>query len=184
MDTTMKRLLFPLALALASTTVSAATETGRIDFTGYIYAGGTCPIELVEPGMGVLPSVSMGNFLPKHFPVVGTTSPEKAFALRITPDATCTPSATAKVTFEALHGKVGGDELYGLRRGDGTASGLGVLIKDQNHNILKPDMESEEYDISPTQPTDMQFYAAYQSTDPIVTEGLAEARVNFSVELP
>ncbi|MEB6590863.1 type 1 fimbrial protein [Pseudomonas asiatica] len=180
----MKRLLFPLALALASTTVSAATETGRIDFTGYIYAGGTCPIELVEPGMGLLPSVSMGNFLPKHFPAVGTTSPEKAFALRITPTPTCTPSATAKVTFEALHGKVGGDALYGLRRGVGTASGLGVLIKDQNHNILKPDMESEEYDISPTKPTDMQFYAAYQSTDPIVTEGLAEARVNFSVELP
>lgn len=77
MDITMKRLLFPLALALASTTVSAATETGRIDFTGYIYAGGTCPIEVVEPGMGVLPSVSMGNFLPKHFPVVGTTSPER-----------------------------------------------------------------------------------------------------------
>ena len=181
----MKKIMMTLAIGLASSTAFAADETGRINFNGSVYAGGTCPIEVVNPGAGVMPWVSLGNYASKYFASAGTTTPDVAFALRVTPDATCQigQGAKAKVTFEPLHGSAGGsDEYYAVRAGG--ATGIAVTIKDEDKNGIEPLTPSKDYDLYQTQPTDLKFYAAYVSTAPQVGEGLAEAEVNFKVELP
>ena len=172
-----------LALGMASSSAFAADEIGQINFYGTIYGGGTCPIEVVNPGGSVIPRVTLGNFTAKYFSAVGTTTPEVGFALRVTPDATCViaPNTKAKVTFTPLHGPVGND-LYGIRQGG--AGGLALAIKDRAHNKLAPATESVEYDLYENRPTDMQFFAAYESHLGTVTEGLAEAEVSFTVALP
>jgi major type 1 subunit fimbrin (pilin) len=172
-----------LALGMASSSAFAADETGQINFYGTVYGGGTCPIEVVHPGGSVIPRVTMGNFTSKYFAKAGTSTPEVGFALRVTPDATCVipPSSTATVSFTPLHGPIGND-LYGIRRGG--ADGLGLAIKDRTHTKIAPGTSSVDYDLYETTPTDMQFYAAYESYLDAVTEGLAEAEVSFVVALP
>lgn len=179
----MKKTLLMLALGMASSTVFAAPETGQINFYGTVYAGGTCPIELVHPGGSVIPGVSLKNFTTGYFHTRGTVTPDYAFALRVNPISGCTiaPNSKATVTFTPLHGVVG-TNLYGIRGGG--AAGLGVLIKDQTRTKLAPDTASVEYDLYTSRPTDMIFYAAYESYEDTVGEGLAEAEVSFLVSLP
>ncbi|WP_449431760.1 fimbrial protein [Pseudomonas putida] len=179
----MKKLLLPLAFALVGSPAFAADETGRINFHGTVYAGGTCPIEVVDPGAGPLPWVSLGNYLSNHFKATGTSTPEVAFALRVKPDGTCkiTPGSTASVKFEPLHGAIGTD-LYAIRSGG--ATNLGVAIKDETHTKIAPNADSKDYDLYETAVTDLVFYANFESTSGTVGEGLAEAEVNFTVALP
>ncbi|AVH39774.1 type 1 fimbrial protein [Pseudomonas monteilii] len=179
----MKKTFMLLALGIASNTAFAAPETGQISFYGTVYAGGTCPIEVVNPGGSVIPRVTLGNYTTKYFAAAGTATPEVAFALRVTPDATCTipPNSTANVTFSPLHGPIGSD-LYGIQRG--SADGLGLAIKDRTHAKIAPGTASLDYDLYETAPTDMIFYANYESHLPTVKEGVAEAEVSFVVALP
>ncbi|MBA1321501.1 fimbrial protein [Pseudomonas plecoglossicida] len=179
----MKKTLLMLALGMASSTVFAADETGQINFYGTVYGGGTCPIEVVNPGGSVIPRVSLGNFTTGYFDAIGTVTPDVAFALRVTPTTTCTipPSSKTRVTFTPLHGVVG-TNLYAIRAGG--ATGLGLTIKDQARNKLNPNAVSPDYDLYDTRPTDLMFYAAYESHLASVDEGLAEAEVSFLVELP
>jgi len=182
----MKKIMMTLAIGLASSTAFAADETGRINFQGSVYAGGTCPIEVVDPGQGVMPWVSLGNYTAKYFKTAGTTTPDVTFGLRVTPDpGICDIAAgsKAKVTFESLHGTAGGsNEYYALRSGG--ATNLALTIKDDDGTPIAPVTQSKEYDLFSNQPTDLTFYAAYVSTAATVGEGMAQADVNFSVELP
>ncbi|MNO06833.1 hypothetical protein D3C81_2287850 [compost metagenome] len=75
-----------------------------------------------------------------------------------------------------------GTNLYGIRGGG--ATGLGLVIKDQARTKINPNAESKEYDLYETRPTDLMFYAAYESFAATVSEGLAEAEVSFVVNLP
>ncbi|WP_028694923.1 fimbrial protein [Pseudomonas cremoricolorata] len=179
----MKWTVLTLALGLASSTAFAADESGQINFYGTVYAGGTCPIEVVNPGGSVIPRVTLGNFTSKYFSKVGVSTPEVSFALRVTPDATCVipPNSKASITFTPLHGSVGTD-LYAIRQGG--ASGLGMSIKDELHAKITPGAASKDYDLYDNRPTDLRFYAAYESYEASVGDGLAEAEVSFVVSLP
>jgi major type 1 subunit fimbrin (pilin) len=181
----MKKIMITLALGLASSSAFAANETGRINFNGSVYAGGTCPIEVVDPGQGVLPFVDLGNYTTKYFTATGTATPDIAFALRVTPNPTCViaPSAKAKVTFESLHGSAGSTgQYYAVRSGGATA--IALALKDEDGALVEPLAESKEYDLLSSQPTDLKFFASYISTAATVGEGRAVAEVNFKVELP
>ncbi|NIE73830.1 type 1 fimbrial protein [Pantoea sp. Tr-811] len=179
----MKKILLPLVLAMASSSVMAADENGRITFRGYISAGGTCPIEVVDPGLGVQPWVFLGNYATKAFPTVGTETKEVAFGLRVTPDASCViaPGTEATVKFDALAG-VEGTDMYALNRGG--ATGLGLLIKDDTGATIDPNTESKKYALAENTPTEMRFFANYKSSAATVGAGMAEADVNFVVALP
>lgn len=179
----MKKTILMLALGIASNSAFAAPETGQISFYGTVYSGGTCPIEVVNPGGSVVPRVTLGNFTTKYFSKTGTATPEVAFALRVTPDATCQIPAGSKATvaFTPLHGPIGTD-LYGIQGGG--ADGLGLAIKDRTHAKIAPGADSIAYDLYETLPTDMTFYANYESHLPTVKEGVAEAEVSFVVALP
>lgn len=141
----MKKTLLMLAMAMASSSAFALDdETGQISFYGTIYGGGTCPIEVVAPGASVIPEVSLGNFTKGYFHTPGTSTPDKAFALKITPTSACIipPSETATVKYTPLHGIVGTD-LYGVNG----ATGVGVAIKDRLKAKIAPDSDSIEYDL-------------------------------------
>ncbi|MFJ4066540.1 fimbrial protein [Pseudomonas sp. NPDC089996] len=178
----MKRTIIALAMGLASTATFA--NTGNINFHGTITPGGTCPIEVVEPGTGggILPRVVVGSYHPSYFETIGKRTRHIPFALRVTPDGSCTinPSEEGYVTFSAIYGPEGTD-LYSLRPGG--ASGLALAIQDKSLTNLAPDQESAAYALDTTKPTDMLFYAMYQSTAANVTEGDAASEVTFSVEI-
>ncbi|WP_144937762.1 fimbrial protein [Pseudomonas alabamensis] len=181
----MKKIMMTLAIGLASSAAFAGDEKGYINFQGSVYAGGTCPIEVVNPGQGAMPWVSLGNYTSKYFDATGKQTPDVAFGLRVTPDTICTiPSnSKAKVTFESQHGTAGGNnEYYALQR-EG-ATNLALTIKDDAYTPIPPVTASKEYDLYSNQPTDLKFYAAYVSTDASVGEGRAVAEVSFKVELP
>ena len=178
----MKRTLVALAMGLAST--AAFANTGNINFHGTITPGGTCPIEVVEPGTGggILPRVVVGSYHPSYFETVGKQTRHIPFALRVTPGGTCTinPGEEGYVTFSALYGPEGTD-LYALRPGG--ARGVALAIQDRSLTNLAPDSESAAYALDDTKPTDMLFYAMYQSTAATVTEGDAASEVTFTVDI-
>ncbi|MFV3405052.1 fimbrial protein [Pseudomonas sp. NY15463] len=178
----MKRTLIALAMGLSST--AAFANTGTINFHGTITPGGTCPIEVVEPGTGggILPRVTVGSYHPSYFDKVGKQTRHVPFALRVTPGAGCTinPGEQGYVTFSALYGPEGAD-LYSLRPSG--ARGLALAIQDKSLTNLAPDKESAAYSLDDTKPTDMLFYAMYQSTAATVTEGDAASEVTFLVDI-
>jgi len=183
----MKKFTLAMALLLSAGTAFAADETGRIEFIGFINPGGTCPIDLVSPGLGGLPEVSLGTPNANKFASIGDTSEEVVFALRVTPGNGCTIPSGAKATvkFDALHQIVGPNaDLYGIRQGGGAATGVGIAIKDDTHTKIVPNTESKEYDLFENTPTDMKFYANFESIAATVTDGLAQTQVNFTVALP
>lgn len=177
----MKRTLAALAMGLAST--AAFANTGNINFHGTITPGGTCPIEVVEPGTGggILPRVVVGSYHPSYFDSIGKQTRHIPFALRVDP-ATCTISSgdEAHVTFTALYGPEGTD-LYALRPGG--ARGVALAIQDKSLTNLAPDNESVAYALDDSKPTDMLFYAMYQSTAATVIEGDAASEVTFTVDI-
>ena len=180
----MKKTLLMLAMAMASSSAFALDdETGQISFYGTIYGGGTCPIEVVAPGASVIPEVSLGNFTKGYFHTPGTATPDKAFALKITPTPACQIVAphTATVKYTPLHGIVGGD-LYGVNG----ASGVGVAIKDRLKAKIAPNSASIPYDLYVDRPTEMVFYASYESyaDAAVITDGVAQAEVAFTVDMP
>lgn len=180
----MNKTLMVLALSLASST-AFANEKGQILFKGSITGGTSCPIEVVVPGgPGGIGAVDLENHSVKYF-AKNTSTPDIAFAFRVdADDATCTipVSYKSKVTFDSHHGDAGpSGEFYAIR--SGTAGGLAIEIKDDTYTSIAPRTESKEYDVASTGTTDMKFYASYVKTG-TVTEGPANADVNFSITLP
>ena len=181
----MKRTLIALAMALSST--AAFANTGNINFHGTITPGGTCPIEVVEPGTGggILPRVVVGSYHPSYFDTIGKQTRHIPFALRITPSGpggpcTINPGEEGYVTFSAVYGPAG-TNLYALRPTG--ARGLALAIQDKSLTNLAPGQESAAYALDETKPTDMMFYAMYESTAANVTEGDAASEVTFLVDI-
>lgn len=180
----MKKTFVALALGLISN--AAMANTGNIHFAGSITAGGTCPIEIVRPGTGggQLPVVDVGSFHPEQFPTAGTKTVRIPFAMRITPGGSCTigPNESGYVTFSALYGAHPDNAtLYGLDFGG--AGNLGLAIMDKSGTNLAPDTESVAYALDENKPTEMVFFASYQSTKDAVTPGDARSQVTYFVDI-
>ncbi|MDR6714635.1 major type 1 subunit fimbrin (pilin) [Pseudomonas hunanensis] len=172
------------ALALCMLSNAALANTGNINFAGSITPGGTCPIEIVEPGTGgtVLPRVVLGSYHPEYFTATGVKTREIPFAMRVTPGAGCTIPAGGKatVTFSAIYGAEG-TNLYRLR--PGAAKNLALAIQDSTLTNLAPGKASAEYTLDVTAPTEMLFYAMYQALDNKVEPGDAHTEVSFLVDI-
>lgn len=178
----MKKTLSILAICLTSS--AAIANTGPINFTGTVSPGGTCPIEVVAPGTGTrLPLLNLGDFRKKDFTAIGQQTPSIGFALRITPDATCTIPANSKanVTFTPSYGSDAQGKLYALQSGLGYSTGLALQIADQTGAPVEPNTKSTDYPLSDTDPTEMIFSARLQSTDAAVTEGQVATTVTYVV---
>lgn len=182
----MKKTLMVLALGLASST-AFADERGQILFKGNINGGTTCPIEIVIPGgPGPIGAVDLENYSVKYF-AANATTPDIAFALRVdADDATCRipPGYNAKVTFDSLNGDAGASgEYYAIRD---SRRGLAVALKDDAYAPIPPRTASKDYPVASTGVTDLRFYGSYVRTGAAgsVTEGSANADVNFSITLP
>ncbi|WP_085618154.1 MULTISPECIES: fimbrial protein [unclassified Pseudomonas] len=179
----MKKTLMVLALSLASSTAFAADEEGKIIFKGHINGGTTCPIEVVEPGLGGLGWVDLGIYPVKYFASNASTT-DVPFALRIEADSTCTiaPGTEATVKFDSANGDAGASgEYYKIRTAG--ADGLALEIKDEDYKSIPPRTDSKKYPVTSTGTTDMRFYASLTKTG-TVTDGAANADLSFVVTLP
>ena len=177
----MKKALLAIALGLSSNAVLAA-DTGEILFAGSIKPGGTCPIDLVIPGTGgvPIPRVEVGNFRVDNFPKTGTKSTPIPFALRVTPGAGCTIGTDDGYLTFTPGWPTGNTRLYGLEPNG--AEGIALAILDRNLDNVEPGKESIAYPLDDTLPTDMKFYAQFESTSDTVTDGFANTRVEYSFE--
>ncbi|HDS1735565.1 type 1 fimbrial protein [Pseudomonas sp. BP8] len=178
----MKKTLTAFALCMLSN--AALANTGNINFAGSITPGGTCPIEIVEPGTGgtVLPRVVVGSYHPEFFTAAGIKTRAIPFAMRVTPGTGCTIPAGGKatVTFAAIYG-IQGTDLYALRPGG--ARNLALAIQDSSFSNLAPGKASAEYALNDAAPTEMIFYAMYQSLTNAVSPGDAHSEVSFLVDI-
>ena len=172
-----------MGLALSLFGTSAFATTGTISFEGKITSS-TCPIEVVNPGDG-----SIGNLVrmievdASRFTAVDQDRGGKAFSLRLKPGAGCSldpDTNTATVTFS---GVADGDH-YAIRNADeDAAEGVAIVIKDKTNTPVKNGEASAEYNLSSTDPTDMQFTAFYRSTAAVVKAGPASADIAFVVNI-
>ncbi|WP_158286173.1 fimbrial protein [Pseudomonas sp. LB-090624] len=179
----MKKILSILAITLSSS--AAMANTGTMNFTGTVSPGGTCPIDVVTPGTGVpMPLLNLGDYKKKDFTGIGQETPRVGFALRITPDSTCTipTGAVANVTFTPTYGQAGSGDLYGLQDGLGYTTGLALKISDQT-GAVAPDTPSMDYPLSDTDPTEMVFSARLQTTADTVGNGQIASTVTFVVAI-
>lgn len=179
----MNKTLIALIFSLASSSAFAATETGKILFKGHINGGSTCPIEVVDPGLGGTGWVDLGVYPVKYFTNNDSTT-DVAFALRIEADGTCvvTPGTNAKVQFDSVNGDAGASSEYYAIRTAG-AGGLALEIKDDDYDSIPPRTDSKDYPVASTGITDLKFYASLRKTG-TVTDGATNADVNFIVALP
>lgn len=178
----MKKSLSLLAIMLTSS--AAMANTGTMNFTGTVSAGGTCPIEVVTPGTGTpLPLLNLGDFRKKDFTAIGQLTPQINFALRITPDQTCTipANSVANVTFTPSFGQDPSGSLYSLQSGLGYSTGLALKISDRTGGPVLPNTASMDYPLSDTDPTEMVFSTRLQTTAATVTEGQVATTVTYVV---
>ncbi len=177
----MRPIFALFALSLASG--SAMANTGIINFEGTVTAGGTCPIDVVTPGGPSKSLIYLGDFKDKDFTTIGQKTPLQRFGLRVDPTkCTVTSGQKAFVKFSANYG-AGPADLYKLQSGVGYSEGMALAILDKSSNALAPDTESVAYDLSDTQPTDMNFSTHLQTTDSTVTQGQVATSVNFVVDI-
>ncbi|WP_152031511.1 fimbrial protein [Pseudomonas putida] len=180
----MKKILSILAISLTSG--AAMANTGTMNFTGTVSAGGTCPIDVVTPGTGTpLPLVNLGDFRKKDFTATGQETPQIGFALRITPDSTCTipTGSVANITFTPSYGQAGTGKLYALQSGLGYTSGLALKISDRTGAQLDPDTASMDYPLSDSDPTEMVFSTRLQTTAASVDEGQVATTITYVVAI-
>lgn len=179
----MKKLLATTALALGLSSTAFA-NTGSIQFYGKITSG-TCSIEIIDPATGSkLDRIPMGNVASGRFTAVGDEGNSRPFAMRVTPGTGCDTSTNdGYVTFTGAYGSAGAaGELHALLAGSDATTNLGLAIKDNTGTLIANGKESKAYDLDPTNPTDMLFYAAYRATAVPVTAGDANTDINFVFE--
>lgn len=175
----MKKTLLAIAFGLASSTAFA--DTGTITFAGSIKPGGTCPIDLVIPGTGTsIPRLEMGSLRAEDFPATGSKSKLVRFALKVTPGAGCVVGTQdGYVTYKPVY-DTAGTKLYGLDRIDpDAAKGIALAILDRAQNYVEPNKESIAYPLDDTLPSEMDFFAHYESTANTVEPGHANVLVEY-----
>lgn len=182
-DQKMKKTLLAIAFGLASSTAFA--DTGTITFAGSIKPGGTCPIDLVIPGTGTsIPRLEMGSLRAEDFPATGSKSKLVRFALKVTPGAGCVVGTQdGYVTYKPVY-DTAGTKLYGLDRIDPEAAkGIALAILDRAQNYVEPNKESIAYPLDDTLPSEMDFFAHYESTANTVEPGHANVLVEYTFAL-
>lgn len=174
-----------LLAAMAGTSAIADTSTGQINFTGNINAN-TCPIDPIDPGTGAPGPINLGDVAAVDFGGVADTEVGgREFALRVKDGAVCgfADGDTATVTFTSTHGSAGTDgKYYGIQTGG--ASGVALMIKDNEETHIDSGTPSKAYPLNATGETRMIFHTKYRSTSSTVTAGPVIANINFVATYP
>ena len=174
-------LTFGLAASLAGT--SAFANTGTINFEGAI-TGGTCPIEIVNPGDGSIGGlVRMVSVDASSFTGVDQEYGGKGFSLRIKDGAECGVAVGGGKGTVTFNGTADGADYFAVRTTSDAAKGVAIAIRDSSGNAIGPGVASVEYPIAETGPSEMRFDAYYHSTQASVTKGVASADISFLVTI-
>jgi len=120
--------------------------------------------------------VALGTFSTSYFNGGGVKTPLQPFTIRL--DNCPDNFNDVQVTFEGDIAE-GNTQLLALQPGG--AENVGIAIYDSDKSSLIPlNAPSSGKSVSTVQETTLTFYAAYESTG-VVTEGAANADVNFTV---
>lgn len=180
----MKRYL--LALPLLALGAPVLANTGVINFTGSIKAG-TCPIDIRDPAGGTGGEVKMGQAMAGNFNSAGIESNHRSFTLEVTDASKCAgwdgsgAANVAKVRFTGMHGGADSGNLFALKGGSGTATGLALGLRDKDNNPVAHGGLSGDYPLNNTGQNDLTFVAFYKSTAATVAAGKADADVQLEL---
>jgi len=181
----MKKLLLSLAVTSSLAATSAFANTGTINFHGKINAN-TCSIEVVDPNTGVVGQpINLGEASAKDFIAIGTEQGGGAFSLRVSPGAGCDLTGKdAVITFTGRQGGAGaGNAFYGVKVGDGNATGIALSVKDHTNKAIPHTVPTDPYTLDPSVPTTMAFTAVYKSTAAVVTAGHIASDIDLLVDI-
>lgn len=179
----MKRYL--LALPLLALGAPALANTGVINFTGSIKAG-TCPIEISDPAGGSNGEVRMGQALAGNFTGAGIESNRRSFTIKVSDASQCAgwdgsgSANVAKVRFTGMQGGADNGNLFALKGGANTATGLALGLRDKDKAQVGHGALSGEYPLA-AGPNDLTFEAFYKSTAATVSAGTADADVQLEL---
>lgn len=162
--------LIGIALCSAQTMVHAAD--GTINFTGEIVAAG-CDI---NGGTTPAIDVDLGSVSASSFSGVGSTSSPTQFTISLSQCPSTFTSATVK-----FDGQPDADDPA-LLAVSGGATGVGIELDDQLGAPVPLQAASRSYPINgSTQALDMVFTARFKATQPVVSEGAANATSQFTI---
>ena len=166
-----KKLLLLLCIGW---TFSAFAHDGTVNISGMIQ-NQTCTVaqESIDQ------TVSLGDIDSRQLSNIGAVSSAVAFVI----DLQNCSSVTKGVSF-TFSGSVDGDnpDLLALSDEAGSASGLGIAIKDDDSTLIPLNKASKDYAIDPSQADNrLAFYAQYMATSTNVTAGTANGTATFSL---
>lgn len=168
-----------IAAAIAASAVlslaNANAADGTINFTGEIIDQ-ACTVDI---GSNNTMSVDLGRIARTSFRNTGDVSDSTLFTIKL---INCPASVTsAKVKFDGENDQNNTD-LLAITQGASSASGVAIKLMTADKTLLGLNqVNSYSYPLVSTADNNLDFYAAYQSTQAAVTAGLANSVANFTV---
>ncbi|WP_418112709.1 fimbrial protein [[Enterobacter] lignolyticus] len=158
---------------LCLTTANAAD--GTINFTGEIIDQ-ACAVDI---GSNNTMSVDMGRIARTSFQSAGDESDSTKFTIKL---INCPATVTsAKVKFDGANDQNNSD-LLAITQGASSADGVAIKLMTADKTLLGLNqVNSYSYPLVSAADNNLDFYAAYKSTQTAVTAGLANSVASFTV---
>ncbi|HGF6046389.1 MULTISPECIES: fimbrial protein [Enterobacter] len=168
----MKSLMMLFLYASGMTAACAAGGTVNI---GGVIENSSCT---VAPD-SVDQQVALGDISARQFTQVGQVSLPVAFGINLQKCGSATTGVT--VNFSGTTDKTD-SALLAVDSAAAAASGIAIAIQDDKHTALPLNSASRVYALNPAQENNhLTFYAQYQSTQPQITAGAANATATFTL---
>ena len=168
----MKKVIFTLLGCGCS--LAALAHDGSITIDGLI-EDNSCTVaqESVDQ------SVTLGDIASRQLRQAGDSSLPVAFSIDLQNCGSGTTGVEITFTGDADDAN---PSLLALTKDSGSASGLGITIKDDRSTPIPLNQASRTYTIDPTQADNrLTFYAQYTATSSEVTAGTANATATFTM---
>ncbi|WP_025123489.1 MULTISPECIES: fimbrial protein [unclassified Serratia (in: enterobacteria)] len=171
----MKKTLMTLALVASGFVASSVyAADGTINFTGEI-TDQACTVDSTSQNL----QVPLGKIAASSFNGQGSYSAATNFTLKL---KDCPLANTATVKFDGT--SVDGDNsVLALASGAGVAGGVGIELSDATQTVVNLFANSASYNLTAGvgSETDLNFTARYKALSTVVTPGVANASVQFSI---
>jgi major type 1 subunit fimbrin (pilin) len=153
----------------------AGANSTEIHFSGKVRLGG-CQVETASKNI----EVKLGNIAKSTFSAIGSQSPAKAFSIKLT---NCSAVNIAGVK---MSGNADNDDAryFAIPSGSGNATGVAVKVWEKNSGDIQTPASNEVAHAIPLGQTtiELEYYAAYVQTLPVVTTGIANSYADYTIE--
>lgn len=174
----IRSFLLSAALLLATNNVGAADSVGANFTVTYTYVAPACAVSTSDSNV-----VPMGIWDLHRFSSVGTTTDPVTFHIMLTCNQDFANGVTIK--FSGVSASQDSTVLaLTTTSSEGVAQGVGIVIYDDENNVVPLNTDSKAYAVTKGTNNDLQFKASYKVLSFPVTAGLANATATFVIDYP